>query len=98
MSETFSIINRTKGNPPEVGLPFELIKSEVLGKKYELELVFVDSSESEFLNKQYKGKDKPTNILSFPLNEKSGQIFICSEQAKKEAKTRETISSKDSFL
>ena len=85
MQETFTIINHTKDDLPNVGLPFEVAKDEVLGKDFELELVFVDLEESKELNKIYKGKDKPTNILSFPLDKNSGQIFICPEYAEKEA-------------
>lgn len=33
----------------------------------ELTLRFVDNEESQALNAQYRGKDKPTNVLSFPF-------------------------------
>jgi probable rRNA maturation factor len=58
------------------GLPFREMKEAVLGKKYELSLVFVGNSTSRKLNNSFRGKDKPTNILSFPLSENSGEIFI----------------------
>lgn len=33
----------------------------------DLTLRFVDAEESQELNKAYRGKDKPTNVLSFPF-------------------------------
>ncbi|MHB0978135.1 MAG: rRNA maturation RNase YbeY [Minisyncoccota bacterium] len=62
------------------------IKEAVLGKRYELSLVFIDSKFSRRLNRIYRKKDRPTNILSFPLSKTSGEIFIDLVQAKKEFK------------
>jgi probable rRNA maturation factor len=78
-----TIINKTKGKLPR--LLFVALKEKVLGKKYELEIVFVAPKEMHAINLQYKNKDKPTNILSFPITKTSGQIFICLSYAKKEA-------------
>jgi len=55
---------------------FKKIKDEILGKKYELSLVFCGNALSRKLNRIYRGKDKPTNVLSFPLSKNSGEIFI----------------------
>jgi len=62
------------------------IKDAILGKRYELSLVFVDSKFSRRLNRIYREINKPTNILSFPLSKTSGEIFIDLTQAKKEFK------------
>ena len=35
----------------------------------EISLSFVDDEKIKKLNKQYLGKDKPTNVISFPLQE-----------------------------
>lgn len=35
-------------------------------RKPELSIRLVDNEESQALNKQYRSKDKPTNVLSFP--------------------------------
>jgi len=78
-----AITNKTKSRPPR--LPFSLIKDAVLGEKYDLSLVFIGSARSRVLNKNYRGKDKPTNILSFPLSDAEGEIFIDLSRAKKEA-------------
>ena len=69
-----SIKYQSKGKP--VGLPFQLIKNEILGRDYELSVVFADAKTSQALNKRFRGKNKPTNILSFPLTKKSGEIVF----------------------
>ena len=89
MGETFSVLNKTKGNLPIGRLPFQAMKDTVLGKKYDLSLVFVTPKESHKINLTYREKDKPTNILSFPLDKSAGEIIICPSYAKKEAATFE---------
>lgn len=72
---------------PAFDIPFDRIRDDVFpSKKYELSLVFVDKKFSHQLNKKFRGKDGPTNILSFPLAKNSGEIFIDLDTAKKEAK------------
>lgn len=80
---TFQICNTTKGSLPR--LPFASVKDAVLGKKYELSLVIVGDVLSRNLNLQYRGKDKPANVLSFPLTANEGEIFINLKRAKIEA-------------
>ncbi len=74
--------NKTKGTLPRV--PFALIAKKILGSKYELSLVFVTNSESKRLNRIHREKNKPTNILSFPLSSDNGEIFIDLELCKKQ--------------
>jgi probable rRNA maturation factor len=83
--EGFQIRINTKSNPPIGGLPFGDIKDDVLGKNYELSLVFIGSTLSRRLNRELRGKDKPANVLSFPLTKKSGEIFIDVGHAIKQA-------------
>jgi len=83
MTEHFAIRNTTKGKLP--GLPFLRMKERVLGETYELSLVFVGDARSRSLNKRFRGKDKPANILSFPLSAREGEIFISLRQAAKDA-------------
>jgi rRNA maturation RNase YbeY len=66
-------------------IPFTSLKNTILGRDFELSLVFADSSLSRRLNTIYRGKNKPANVLSFPLSKKSGEIFIDLVIAKKEA-------------
>ncbi|MEK7176882.1 MAG: rRNA maturation RNase YbeY [Patescibacteria group bacterium] len=81
-------MKRVGGHLPRgrFSIPFTKLKNQVFGKSFELSLVFVDSSFSRRLNRKYRGKNKPANILSFPLSKKSGEIFIDLVTAKKDAK------------
>ncbi len=63
-------------------------------KKVELGLHLVTPERSQELNKQHRQKDKPTDVLSFPLDEHGlekygilplGDIFICLEVAQRQA-------------
>ncbi len=83
MRENFSIKNTTKGKLPS--LPFVKIKELILGKNYDLSLVFIGEKRSSDLNKKYRNKNGATNILSFPLNKTDGEIFINLKSAKKDA-------------
>ncbi len=84
MQEKFSIMNKTKGKLPS--LPFVLYKNKILGKNYELSLVFIGEKEMQRLNKKYRKINKPTDILSFPISKNSGEMFICQKASKIEAK------------
>lgn len=61
------------------------IANSILGKRYELSLVFVGKTRAATLNKQYRNKTYSPNVLSFPLDEKTGEIFICPQVAITEA-------------
>jgi len=59
----------------------------------ELSIRIVDEEESQSLNKQYRNKDKPTNVLSFPFEAPAqielnllGDLLICAPVVSKEAK------------
>ncbi|MBU1557621.1 rRNA maturation RNase YbeY [Patescibacteria group bacterium] len=78
------IKNTTKGKLPS--LPFVDIKNYVLGEKYELSLVFIGDKLSKKINNEYRQKNTPTNILSFPLSKTEGEIFINYRLAQREAK------------
>ena len=81
--DNFTLTNNTRAKLPHV--PFASIKDAGLGLNYSLSLVFIGEKESQKLNFSYRGKNKPTNILSFPLDKKSGEIFITLSVARKEA-------------
>ena len=60
----------------------------------DLTVRIVESVESQQLNKDYRGKDKPTNVLSFPFENPPGleqnlpilgDLVICAEVVAKEA-------------
>ena len=83
--DKFQIRNLTKGKLPS--LPFERAKEMILGKNYELSLVFTGNSLARKLNKIYRGQDKPANVLSFALDKQTGEIFINLTKAKTNART-----------
>ena len=66
----------------------------------ELTIRLTDEEESQALNREYRGKDKPTNVLSFPFEmppgiplELLGDLIICvgvvEQEAQEQAKTTE---------
>lgn len=80
---SLTITNTTKEKLPKH--PFKKMAEKVLGKTYDLSLTIIDPAEIQRLNATYRDKNKPTDILSFPLSENSGEIFLCLSEAKKEA-------------
>ncbi len=52
------------------------IKNEVLGKEYDLSIVFADNALMKKLNKTYRKKAESANVLSFPLSKTMGEIMI----------------------
>lgn len=74
----------TKSKVPS--LPILAIKNDILGKKYSLSIAVVGERKSQELNKKWRKKDKPTNVLSFSLTRTSGEIILCPKVIKKEAK------------
>jgi len=81
--QTTLLQNKDKGRLPR--LPFGTMKDAVLGKNYTLSIVFVSSAFSRTLNAKWRGKNKPTNVLSFPLSKNAGEIFLCKSVMRKEA-------------
>ena len=81
----FAVQNLTKRKAPAGQLNYRKIKEVVLGKKFELSLVFVSVILAKKLNRKFRGKNKPANVLSFPLEKNAGEIFI-NLDTKKEAK------------
>ncbi|PJX13155.1 MULTISPECIES: rRNA maturation RNase YbeY [Halomonadaceae] len=60
--------------------------------RQELTIRFVDEAESQALNRDYRGKDKPTNVLSFPFENPPGitlpllgDLVICHAVVAREA-------------
>src|SRR5438046_1614460 len=59
-----------------------------LNKDLSLSLNLIDEARSRQLNGEHRGKNQPTNVLSFPVDKDSGDlgdIFICLSIAKSEA-------------
>lgn len=81
---SFTLINETKKPTPLH--PYEEIKDAALGASYKLNLIFTDSAHMQKLNTIYRDKEYPTDILSFPLSETEGEIYISEREARAEAK------------
>ncbi len=67
--------------------------SSNLSQEFELTIRLVNAEESQQLNNQYRSKNKPTNVLSFPFEVPDGielnllgDLIICIEVMKQEAK------------
>ena len=82
-SDGFSLVSKVRTQVPN--LPYEAMKNAVLGKAFDLSLVFIGPTRSARLNSR-RGKSTPTDVLSFGLSETSGEIFICPARAQAKAK------------
>ncbi|MDX2503830.1 MAG: rRNA maturation RNase YbeY [Gammaproteobacteria bacterium] len=77
----------------EVALSGESEQSQkLLNNEYELTLRIVNKNEIQTLNKTYRHKDKPTNVLSFPFEAPAqvqlpllGDVVICHDVVLEEA-------------
>lgn len=59
----------------------------VIGKQtYEVSIGFVSPQTIRRANRTYRGKDKVTDVLSFALDDVSGELLLCYEQASRQAK------------
>lgn len=79
------IAGRVKERPSF--LPFEKIARSILPKGYVLSVVLCGDTLSKRLNKTYRKKDYPTNVLSFPLSKNEGEIFLNMRKTEREAKS-----------
>ena len=89
------ILNKLKKNPVQTGRIKNLLQK--LCQYYqktgaEVVLTLVGPKTIHSLNKKYRHRDKPTDVLSFGLNEMAadgrfylGDIIICPQVAKKQA-------------
>ncbi len=70
----------------------ESLKAGEWSKNVEVSISFVDDKEIKLLNKEYRGIDQSTDVLSFPMDEEIlvplpllGDIIISTETAKAQA-------------
>lgn len=83
MSTNFFLSSTVQSYPTH--LPYQEIKEKILGVRYELSLVFIGKTRAQSLNEAYRQKTYSPNVLSFPLEKSSGEIFICPQVAQREA-------------
>ena len=64
---------------------------DIAENTYEISLLITDDETIHNLNKEYRQKDKPTDVLSFPMDDEVllGDIVISMDTAKKQAEERE---------
>lgn len=86
MQDKLSISNISKAKIPV--LPILDLKNEILGKNYNLSVAIVTPKVSKEINKKYRNKNKPTNVLSFPFSKKEGELVLCPSVIKKESENK----------
>lgn len=57
----------------------------ILGNAYDLSLVVTGETKSKALNTTYRGKQKPTNVLAFPIAKNTGEIYLTFPYLSREA-------------
>lgn len=77
-----SITNTTK---TKSRVPFEKIAHAILGARYDVSLALVGDARARRINRERKGKDYPTNVLSFPLDAHTGEIVLNPQRAYRDA-------------
>lgn len=83
MREPFFVLSSTIKKYPSH--PYEEIKNAILGKNYKLSLNFIGTKRAQKLNTEYRKKTYVPDVLSFPLDDTQGEIYICPEVTYKEA-------------
>ena len=86
-------VENEQGLPTEQDIQLWLNKTiPQFQESAELTVRIVDTEESHQLNHDYRGKDKPTNVLSFPFEappgmelDLLGDLIICRQVVEKEA-------------
>lgn len=80
----FDIRTTIRGTVPR--MPFKEMTEQVLGKHYELSLVVCGDTLAQRMNATYRKKTYKPNVLSFPLDKMSGEIFLNLRCAEREAR------------
>lgn len=78
--------NMTRRSVPR--FPYARVADEVL-PDWDVSLVFVGPKKARDLNIELRGKSYIPNVLSYALGEKNGEIFICLEEAERQAPEHE---------
>ncbi|HIP34136.1 MAG TPA: rRNA maturation RNase YbeY [Bacteroidia bacterium] len=92
----FEITSNLKSKKYPEKIPYKKIKDFVLGNSYELSLVFIGDKLSQKLNSEFRGVCKPTDVLTFPISDDMGEIFINLSYSEKTAKKFDR--EKDNFV
>lgn len=79
------LTNTTKQHFPLSVELLEKIASDILSTSYDVSIVIVGDKKALSLNKTYRDKDYIPNVLSFPIDETMGEIFLNQKKSKLEA-------------
>ena len=71
--------------PRNTGVLWRTIAAEALGTAYDLSVVLIGDTRMHRLNKLYRGKDRPTNVLAFLVGDATGEIYIDVPYARRES-------------
>ena len=83
ISNGVDITRTIRGTVPSI--PFEDIAREILSERYVLSLVLCGDALARRINRAYRKKTYAANVLSFPLAEYEGEIFLNIRKAQREA-------------
>jgi probable rRNA maturation factor len=87
VQENLLITNKTKERDMLINMSLFLrIKDDILGKKYTLSVAYVGEKKSKEINFKYRNKNKSTNVLSFSYSKNEGEIILCPQIIKRQAK------------
>jgi probable rRNA maturation factor len=67
-------------------LPYDAMAVAILGRAYTLTVAFVGEKRARDLNINHRKATYVPNVLSFPLDKSTGEIYITPQVAKREAK------------
>ena len=81
---TVEVRNTTRGRIPNV--PLANIARAILSERYVLSVVVCGDKLSRRMNRTYRKKDYAPNVLSFPLGDYDGEIFLNVRKAEREAR------------
>jgi len=80
---SITLVKLTKVRFPS--LPFQKAATKVLGRNYEIDVIFANGEFVKKLNRKYRGENKSTNVLSFALSRTRGEIVFDVILVKREA-------------
>ena len=83
---SLSLSNKTKEKLPVSRAQFLRIQNAVLGRAYTVSVAFVAPAEMKRVNRIYRRRNEATDILSFPLGGRSGEILLCMPEVRRQAR------------
>lgn len=64
----------------------QAVARHVGNRSFDVSIAFISSSHMRKANRQYRGVDRVTDVLSFGLAPQSGELLLSYDQARKQAK------------